>query len=160
MNQATLEQFKNLFTNILIEAQEEQTELWEELSSNKNGDLVDQALGDREQSLALKLKGRNSFFLKKVKGALEKIENGTFGTCEECDCEISTHRLLARPTANLCITCKEEQEIGEKHVTYDKKSHTHGMGINNSEKLVSINFSEGIQESNRKTVGIAPGIHL
>ncbi len=47
--------------------------------------------------------------------ALNKLEEGTFGECEECGSEIETKRLEARPVATLCIKCKEEQEFKEHH---------------------------------------------
>ena len=46
--------------------------------------------------------------------ALAKIEDGSFGTCEECGEEISVKRLEARPETTLCIRCKEDQERMEK----------------------------------------------
>ena len=42
-----------------------------------------------------------------------RLEDGTFGICEECNREISEKRLMARPTATLCIECKEKEEARE-----------------------------------------------
>lgn len=42
-----------------------------------------------------------------VNGALERIEEGTYGTCERCGQEIPPERLEARPHASLCVTCKQ-----------------------------------------------------
>ena len=47
---------------------------------------------------------------KKVEAAKQKIADGTYGICEDCGAEISQKRLLARPTADLCIGCQEEKE--------------------------------------------------
>jgi len=44
----------------------------------------------------------------------QRIDEGKYGLCEECDEPISYERLLARPTAELCIACKEEAELTEK----------------------------------------------
>lgn len=155
MKQATLEHFKNLFTNIIEDAGAEDLLLSEALNADSaGGDLVDQALGDRDRSLALKLKGRQGFFLKKVAVALEKIENGSFGQCEECDGDISTGRLLARPTATLCIACKEEQENGEQHIPYQKRSHTHGLGLSTkSDKVVALHFTDNSGDNKKRTIG-------
>lgn len=151
MKQETLEHFKELFTNILEDAKMEDHLLSEALNSNAGGDLIDQALGDREQQLALKLKGRQGFFIKKVQAALDKIEKGTFGHCDECEGDISTGRLLARPTATLCINCKEEQENNEKHIPYQKRSHTHGLGLKNQESnVVEIQFSDKFNDGKHK----------
>lgn len=46
--------------------------------------------------------------------ALECIEDGTFGVCDECDGKIGIPRLMARPVATLCIRCKTRMEAGEK----------------------------------------------
>ena len=48
---------------------------------------------------------------------LEKIDNGTFGTCDDCGEKISIKRLEARPETTLCIRCKEDQERVEKDFT-------------------------------------------
>jgi DnaK suppressor protein len=46
--------------------------------------------------------------------ALKKIDDGTFGICEDCEEPISRKRLEARPETALCIRCKEDQERDEK----------------------------------------------
>lgn len=45
-----------------------------------------------------------------IEAALQKMENGTFGTCAECDEEIPVKRLRVRPDATLCLYCQETQE--------------------------------------------------
>jgi DnaK suppressor protein len=136
METQTLNHFKTLFTSIINQAAMDEDSWTEPLENQNGGDVVDLATGDREQQLALKLKGRQSFFLKKVELALDRINRGSFGICEECEGEIGEGRLLARPTATQCITCKEEQEKGEKHIPYQKRSHTHGLGF--SEKSSNV----------------------
>jgi len=131
MEKMQLNQFKELFTNILNEAALGDDLLAEALTPDNSGDVVDQAMGNRDQQLALKIQGRQGFFLKKVKLALKKIESGEFGDCEECGEGIGTGRLLARPTATQCITCKEEQEHTEQHIPYQKRSHTLGTSLAN-----------------------------
>lgn len=150
------EQFKQLFKNILNEAShEERTLLAEALKAQAGGDLVDQALGDRDQHIELKLQGRQGFFLKKVMTALEKIENGTFGLCEECDGDIGHARLLARPTATLCITCKEEEENSEQHIIYNKRSHTHGKGISASNSnVINLQFTDNSGDNKKGLSGV------
>ncbi len=132
MDKMQLKQFKELFINILKEASLTEDQLLEALTPDTGGDVVDQAMGNRDQQLALKLQGRQGFFLKKVKLALVKVENGSYGECEECEGEISISRLLARPTATECITCKEEKEQTELHIPYQKRSHTLGTGLRSS----------------------------
>jgi len=52
--------------------------------------------------------------IKKINRALERLNNGDFGVCEECGREISEERLKARPMAALCIECKRVEEAEEK----------------------------------------------
>ncbi|MBY0470202.1 TraR/DksA family transcriptional regulator [bacterium] len=76
-------------------------------------DEIDQATTDVEQAMRMRLCNREILYLKKVDEALKRIEDGTFGECTECGEDIEVRRLEARPTANLCVGCKEDQERRE-----------------------------------------------
>src|SRR5690349_4400783 len=76
-------------------------------------DEIDQATTDIEQSMRMRLRNRETLYIKKVEEALKRIEEGTFGECEDCGEDIELRRLEARPTATLCVSCKEEQERKE-----------------------------------------------
>lgn len=128
MDEKKLANFEKLFfeikKNTLNEIKlEEKNHIWEK------GDELDLSQEDRERTMNLKLLGRHDFLLKKIDGALLRIKNGTFGICDECDSKIEMNRLLARPVASQCITCKEEGERIEGQVLYEKKSHTHGKTL-------------------------------
>lgn len=77
-------------------------------------DEMDLASSEYIQSFTFRLRGREKFLLDKIDQALEKIANGVYGKCDECEEEISLKRLEARPETNLCIKCKEEQERAER----------------------------------------------
>ncbi|MCG6550930.1 MAG: RNA polymerase-binding protein DksA [Candidatus Magnetominusculus sp. LBB02] len=77
-------------------------------------DLTDQASAEIDMNFMLKLKGREQKLLKKIDLSVERIEEGTYGLCENCGEEISIRRLEARPVTTLCIDCKTEQEEEEK----------------------------------------------
>lgn len=77
-------------------------------------DEVDQASTESQSAFSARLRGREKTFLKKIDYALSKIEDGSFGICEECEEAISPKRLEARPEATLCIQCKEAQEQRER----------------------------------------------
>jgi DnaK suppressor protein len=131
MEAQRLKEFKNLFNEIRRVNNQQSLHL-EDLSFEDNGgDEVDYSSRERDDQLVLKLQGRQNFYNKKIEAALERIENGSFGECEECSDEISLKRLIARPTAELCINCKEEQERSEDILSYNKRSHTHGREIIN-----------------------------
>jgi DnaK suppressor protein len=76
-------------------------------------DEVDQATTDIEQSMRMRLRNRETLYIKKIDEALRRIEEGNFGQCDDCGEDIELRRLEARPTATLCVFCKEEQERRE-----------------------------------------------
>lgn len=76
-------------------------------------DEIDLATTDIEQSMRMRLRNRETLYIKKIDEALRRIEEGTFGECEDCGEDIEIRRLEARPTATLCVFCKEEQERRE-----------------------------------------------
>ncbi|TNE96408.1 MAG: TraR/DksA family transcriptional regulator [Deltaproteobacteria bacterium] len=120
-------QFINLFNQIIENVKAEGLEV--EVRESLTGDNVDLALDERENTMTWKLKARRDLYIKKINIALEKLENGTFGECEECGGMIEKGRLLARPTATMCIHCKEEQEQSETKIPYQRRSHTLGKEI-------------------------------
>jgi DnaK suppressor protein len=77
-------------------------------------DEIDLASSEYQQSMVFRMRDREKYLLEKIQKALERIDDGTFGTCEQCGDEISAKRLEARPVTTLCIRCKEEQEKEEK----------------------------------------------
>ncbi len=107
------------------------------LLKTKSGNEVDRSLNDQLNTLDLKIVQRQTYFEKKLQDALDRLEDGTFGKCEECENEISEGRLLARPTATMCISCKEESERIENNILYHKRSHTLGKEISN-ENVISM----------------------
>ena len=127
MSDINPEIFRNLFKQLKNQKMEEcETMINLEL---EKGDKFDRAMDERSNALLIKLKSRTSLFIKKIDKALERIEEGTFGTCEECENDISQERLFARPTAQLCITCKEIEEKAENNLLYSKRSHTLGKAL-------------------------------
>ncbi len=77
-------------------------------------DPVDRAMSESISSIELRKRDRERKLLQKIRDALTRLENNSYGTCEVCGNEISEKRLIARPETTLCIMCKEEQEDIEK----------------------------------------------
>src|SRR5688572_133873 len=77
-------------------------------------DEMDLASSEYLQSFTFRLRGREKVFLDKIQKAIEKIDSGNFGVCDDCGDKISIKRLEARPETTLCIRCKEDQERVEK----------------------------------------------
>ena len=120
MNKLQLKKFKTLLTDKRDEIVKKAKQTLEEdmtLDANDLPDEMDLASSEYLQSFTFRLRGREKVFLDKIEKALQKIEDGSFGTCEECSEEISVKRLEARPETTLCIRCKEDQERMEKDYT-------------------------------------------
>jgi DnaK suppressor protein len=85
-------------------------------SDNTNfPDPNDRATQESDRSFELRIRDRERRLINKIKEALERLDNGTYGICELCGDEISEARLKVRPVTTLCIDCKIEEEKKEKH---------------------------------------------
>jgi RNA polymerase-binding protein DksA len=87
--------------------------------SEANGDLssmpihmADIGSDNYEQEFSLSLMENEGAALAKIQTSLERIEDGTYGACEECGAKIPKTRLNAIPYANLCIKCASQLEQG------------------------------------------------
>ena len=77
-------------------------------------DPTDRASLEAERNFMLRIRDRENKLIKKIKKALDRIENGSFGICESCGEEIALKRLKARPVTTQCIDCKTKEEAFEK----------------------------------------------
>ena len=77
-------------------------------------DPTDRASMESDRNFELRIRDRERKLIVKIKNALDRLENGTFGICDECGEDISEERLKARPVTTLCIDCKKKQENQEK----------------------------------------------
>ncbi len=73
-------------------------------------DEIDTASSESGLAFIGRLRERERVLLRKIDLALQKIEDGTFGTCGACGEDIGSQRLKARPVADMCIDCKSQQE--------------------------------------------------
>ena len=78
-------------------------------TSSRQGDLADQATGNNEVHIQLKLKQTDAKILQAIEEALWRIEQGTYGVCRDCGEPVAVARLNAIPWTRVCITCKENQ---------------------------------------------------
>lgn len=83
-------------------------------------DDVDRASMETDKSIDLRTKDRARKLILKIDAALERIEDGSYGYCEETGEEIGIGRLMARPIATLCVEAQERHERMEK--TYDDEA--------------------------------------
>ncbi len=77
-------------------------------------DPTDRASLESDRNFLLRIKDRERKLITKVREALDRIDNGTFGVCDSCGKAISAKRLIARPVTTQCIDCKTEQEKSEE----------------------------------------------
>ncbi len=115
MKKTQLEKFKKMFERKRALILYNDKILREDFHVNLDDryDDLDQASSDVEQSLRMRLRDRERIYLKKLEEALMRIDEGTYGLCDECEEPIEIKRLEARPTATLCLACKENEERAE-----------------------------------------------
>ena len=82
--------------------------------NSASADIVDQASSYTEKNVEMKAINRQIKLISKIDQAIKKIENGTYGFCEETGDPIGIKRLIARPVATLCIAAQEKHEKEEK----------------------------------------------
>lgn len=80
----------------------------------EGGDVCDIASSDRERDLKLTLSERDREKLRAIEEALERIEEGDFGICEQCGAKIPTARLKVMPFTTECVPCKSKLEKQRK----------------------------------------------
>jgi len=78
-------------------------------NNTRQGDMADQASGNNEVHIQLKLKQTDAKILQAIEEALSRIEKGTYGVCRDCGETIAEPRLNAIPWTRVCIACKEKQ---------------------------------------------------
>lgn len=89
----------------------------------RNGDLKserenlldsgDVATEEVDRSFKIRLREREEKLLKKIDSAIAKVDDKSFGLCDDCGQAIEIKRLVARPVTTLCISCKNLQEEKE-----------------------------------------------
>ena len=116
MRKKDIKSFKELLTNqleVLLSHADDTVSGMTALKENFP-DPTDRASLESDRNFMLRIRDRESKLIKKIKKALERIEDGTFGICEKCGEEISHKRLKARPVTTYCIECKTKEEALEK----------------------------------------------
>ena len=101
----------------------ERSEIVQRLQHNAENKSIDFEGDDTDiiqaQILALataEISERNKHNLVKIENGLRKIQDGTFGLCDECAEEISEKRLIANPSFVICVSCAEEKEMAQKRI--------------------------------------------
>ncbi|MBM4330000.1 MAG: RNA polymerase-binding protein DksA [Deltaproteobacteria bacterium] len=116
MKKERLAYFKELLTERLEVLLNEAEKTVTGMTNDKNTfpDPTDRANLETDRNFLLRIRDRERKLILKIKEALARIEDRTFGICEDCGEEISEERLKARPVTTLCIECKTKAEAEEK----------------------------------------------
>jgi DnaK suppressor protein len=116
MNDRQREYFRNKLLawkeDILKEAKETLQHLQDE--NQNHPDLADRASSETDRAIELRARDRQRKLISKIDAALQRIEDGTYGFCEETGDPISLKRLEARPIATLSIEAQERHERRER----------------------------------------------
>jgi DnaK suppressor protein len=116
MKKKDKEYFKKLLTNWLDELLDQAGDTVSGMTVPKENfpDPTDRAALEADRNFMLRIRDREHKLIKKIKEALGRIENDTYGVCESCGEDISLKRLKARPVTTQCIDCKSKEEALEK----------------------------------------------
>ncbi|MGB8872843.1 MAG: RNA polymerase-binding protein DksA [Desulfobaccales bacterium] len=116
MNEERLEFYRLLLKErleeILGEADKTRTEMTGAVAPFP--DPTDRATLETDRNFTLRIRDRERKLITKIREAMERIDDGTYGHCEICGGEISEKRLIARPVTTMCIGCKSRQEALER----------------------------------------------
>jgi DnaK suppressor protein len=117
MDQEKLLYFKGLLEGQLHTLVQEAEKAVNGMVHEGNGDFPDpndRASRESDRNFLLRIKDRERKLISKIKEALDRIDNGSFGICESCGKAISEKRLMVRPVTTECIDCKTEEENRER----------------------------------------------
>jgi len=115
MNQKDIAFFRGLLNERLEELRSEAGKTVEGMDQAANfPDPSDRATMEANRNSVLRIRDRERKLIFKIQEALQRLEDGEFGICEQCGEEIGIDRLKARPVTTLCIECKATQEVQEK----------------------------------------------
>jgi RNA polymerase-binding transcription factor len=115
MDQKDIEFFRTLLNQRVNELRTEAGKTVDDMDEDENfPDPSDRATMESNRNSVLRIRDRERKLIFKIQEALQRLDDGEFGICEECGEDISIERLKARPVTTLCIECKSSQEIEEK----------------------------------------------
>ena len=118
MNSKQLAHFRAILESLKDELQDdiERTVHTMQDEATVFADPNDRASQESDMALELRNRDRERKLIKKIEETIAKIESGDYGYCNSCGVEIGLNRLQARPTASLCIDCKQLEEMRERQV--------------------------------------------
>lgn len=125
MNERQLEHFRQILLAWKRELMEEVDRTVHHMQDEASNfpDPNDRATQESEFGLELRTRDRERKLLKKIDSAIERIDSGTYGYCEETGEEIGLRRLEARPVATLSVEAQERREVAERQFRDREDGH-------------------------------------
>ncbi len=115
MDQQNIEFFRSLLNQRMQELRSEAGKTVEDMDEDENfPDPTDRASMESNRNSVLRIRERERKLIFKIQEALQRLDDGAYGICEQCGEEIGIERLKARPVTTLCIACKSDQEDEER----------------------------------------------
>jgi DnaK suppressor protein len=116
MNKKKLDKFKAMLNKKMQDLISEANDAMGGMTETKENfaDPTDLASFESDQNFLLRIGDRKRKLILKIRGVLDKVDDGSFGICEICGEPIPEERLMARPETTQCIECKTEMEEQEK----------------------------------------------
>ncbi|WP_031388233.1 RNA polymerase-binding protein DksA [Desulfonatronum thiodismutans] len=116
MEQKDLEFFEKMLKDNIRDINQRGSDTLDDMTDNRevHADPADRATMETDRSFMLRLRDRERKLIPKIQEALGRIQNGSYGICEDCGDDISIERLKARPVTTLCIKCKSAREEEEQ----------------------------------------------
>ena len=116
MTPAELQFFRDLLISRRAELVDEAGRTAHGMGDDAEGypDPTDRGSLEGDRNLMLRIRDRERKLISKIDEALGRIDDGSYGKCEECGGDIGLERLRARPVTTLCIDCKSLQEAQER----------------------------------------------
>ena len=116
MNPHQLEYFRQMLLNWRAELVHEAGETLSDLNKGnlQQPDMADRASLETDHQLVLRTRDRERKLISKIDSALNRIDDGSYGYCQETDEPISLKRLMARPIADLSLEAQERHERLER----------------------------------------------
>lgn len=116
MDKKHLEEFRTLLQGKLDELLDEAKATVTDLIEGEDNfpDPTDRATAESDRNFTLRIRDRERRLIVKIREALARVDDGSFGHCEHCGEAIGLKRLRARPVTTLCIDCKTEMESIER----------------------------------------------
>jgi DnaK suppressor protein len=115
MDKKDIEFFRHLLNQRVKELRSEAGKTVENMDEDENfPDPTDRASMESNRNSILRIRDRERKLIFKIQEALQRIDDGEYGICDQCGEDIGIERLKARPVTTLCIQCKSNQEIAER----------------------------------------------